>query len=54
MKELNILEWFDSPQGKWYMKYTTKNIVYEFPRKLLHHMRLRITGNKEITEKSQK
>ena len=54
MKELNILEWFDSPQDKWYMKYSTKNIVYKFPREVLQDLRLRITRNQKIMEKSQK
>ena len=34
MKHFKILEWFDSPQVKWYMKSSTKSIVCELPHDL--------------------
>ena len=53
-RQVQILGWFDSPQTKWYMKSSTKNIVYELPRELLNDSRFRILGNWEIMGKSQK
>ena len=54
MKHFEILMCFDSPQVKWYMKFSTKNIVYDLPLKFPNDLRLRILGNEEITEKFQK
>ena len=54
MKHFKILMCFDSPQVKWYMKFSTKNIVYDLPLKFPNSLKLRILGNEEITEKFQK
>ena len=45
---------FDSPQLKWYIKSSTKNIAYELPLECPNDLRLRILGNQEIMEKFQK
>ena len=54
MKHFKILVWFDSPQVKWYMKSSTKDIAYELPYELPNDLRLRILGSSEIVEKTQK
>ena len=46
--------WFDSPQVKWCMKSSTKNIRYELSHELPNDLRLRILGNFEIMGKTQK
>ena len=54
MKHFKILMSFDSPQLKWYIKSSTKNIAYELPLECPNDLRLRILGNQEIMEKFQK
>ena len=39
MKHFKILVWFDSPQVKWYMKSSKKNIVLKLPHNLPNDLR---------------
>ena len=54
MKHFKILIWFHAPQVKWYMKPSTKNIVYKLPHELPNSLRLNIIEHFEIMEKRQK
>ena len=54
MKHFKILISFDSPQLKWYIKSSTKNITYELPLEFPNDSRLTIIGNQEIMQKFQK
>ena len=54
MKHFKILVCFDSPQVKWYMNSSTKNIVYELPLEFPNDLRLASLENQEIMEKFQK
>ena len=45
MKHFKILVWFYSPQVKWCMKFSTKQIVYKLPHEFLNDLTLRILGH---------
>ena len=51
MNYFKILVLFNSPQVKWYMKSSTKNIVNELSPELPNDLRLRILGNFIKTQK---
>ena len=53
MKHFRVLVWFDSPQVKWYMKSSTKNIVYELPHELPNDLRLKSQEWVEVEPSTQ-
>ena len=50
-ENLTILVRFDSPQVKWYMKYSAKIIVSKLSHQLLNDLRPKILENSEIVIK---
>ena len=54
MKNFKILVWFDSPQVNWYMKSSSKIVVYELHHELSNDLRLRILANSKNMRKTRK